>query len=186
MRDDIEVLARIEAYMRRRTARKAWRPPPRSVTATVFPLKSRIERIRSAANQLDATGMEPGQDYNWIFLLNLADQWAAKVCHEVHFAGGQRTFRPREVFDILHVGESLCTSMSLRLHREARGRGYASDTASLILVVSGGGSAASELACNPSRAPVPASAAVLRNSRRLQPSRFWILDFWIFDCRIKA
>ncbi len=47
--------------------------------------------------------------------------------------------------------------------------------ANLSFVVSGGGSAAREFDCNPSKAPVPASAAVLRNCRRLQPSRFWIL-----------
>jgi hypothetical protein len=47
----------------------------------------------------------------------------------------------------------------------------------LSLVVSGGGSAAGASKGNPKIAPAPASAEVLRKSRRLQPLRFWILDF---------
>jgi hypothetical protein len=48
---------------------------------------------------------------------------------------------------------------------------------SLILFVSSGGSAAIASDRNFSRDPAPASAAALRNSLRLQSSRFWILDF---------
>jgi hypothetical protein len=46
-----------------------------------------------------------------------------------------------------------------------------------ILAVSRCGSAASAPECNPQKALLPARAAVLRKSHRLQPLRFWILDF---------
>src|SRR5882724_2181320 len=45
----------------------------------------------------------------------------------------------------------------------------------LILVVSGGRSAASDLGRNPKMAPVPAIAAVLRNLLRLQGPDLWLL-----------
>lgn len=44
--------------------------------------------------------------------------------------------------------------------------------ANLSLVVSSGGSAACEWDCKPQIDPAPASAALLRNSRRVQPRRF--------------
>ena len=70
--------------------------------------------------------------------------------------------------DVLDIGEPFATQQVPSAKYSGAQQDGRRERTSLSFVVSGGGSAASELDCNPSSTPVPASAAVPRNSLRLQ------------------
>ena len=133
-----------------------------------FQIPYRADPIRP--KQLEAADVDSCEYHNRFPCIETQNSWPHESHADVGLTGGQQL-----------TGFGICLAAPLtywtsanpspRSSSSAKYRGAqqaVGERTSLSFVVSGGGSAASELDCNPSSAPVPASAAVPRNSLRLQ------------------
>jgi hypothetical protein len=108
MCNDVDILTGVQANMRRHDGQEdmATASQVGYGDGLSFQVTERADPVD--ADQLYATWMKTGQDYNWVAVVHLGGERPTEVSNDIHFAGGKGIL-DSSGFDILHISEPLAT-----------------------------------------------------------------------------
>ena len=108
MGNDVDIFTGVQANMRRHDGQEDMATASQFGygDGLSFQVAERADPV--GADQLYATWMKTGQDYNWVAVVHLDGERPTEVRHDIHFAGGKSILDSRSL-DILHVSEPIAT-----------------------------------------------------------------------------